>query len=362
MGVFKVNGKDITTIAEVISTSDKRKSSTAFSSGKLKVTGLSDSGKTLANAPSGSYEDWGFHNIVGNKLKVNGTADSVSKKGCRPNFASFSDYLYSKEGSATVTITYDSSKGTIKAGDTTINASVLIFQLVGAGGGGGAGGYSFWGSANGGGGGGGGGSIFGLLDFNNMPGGKATVVVGAQGSSGSGEGSGGAGGASYINDGNGTRICTCNGGGAGTGDTRDHVGGKGGSGGTVSCIADCSYFRCFGKQTGGNGGNCGSAGGSCSSMKISTPDGVDLKTVATSGGAAGSSGNTSRRGGGGGASGSLISPSSWSGGSGGADDSNSGIYWGLLGGGGGGGGADAYSSNGGYYGGNGYFQLFYDSN
>ena len=55
MGVFKVNGTDITTIAEVINNTDTRGKSTAFSSGKLNVTGLADSNKTLANAPESDY-------------------------------------------------------------------------------------------------------------------------------------------------------------------------------------------------------------------------------------------------------------------------------------------------------------------
>ena len=55
MGVFKVNGTDITTIAEVINNTDTRGKSAAFSSGKLNVTGLADSNKTLANAPESDY-------------------------------------------------------------------------------------------------------------------------------------------------------------------------------------------------------------------------------------------------------------------------------------------------------------------
>lgn len=361
MGVFKVNGTDILELGQVltIGSTEKRKTSTAFSSGKLNATGLSDSNKALANAPYGSYPNWGFHNIVGNKLKVNGVQDTVAKKGTRPAFNHYiSACHYENDNSARMV--YDAETGILTInGSKTVSGSVFIFDLCGGGGGGGAGGYSFWGSANGGGGGGGGASIFGLLDFNNMPGNSATVYVGASGDGGSDEGDGEAGGTSYINDGNGNRICTCGGGSGGEGDHREHDGGGGGSGGVVSCIADCSYFRCFGKQNGGNGGRNDNDGDGCAEMLIMTPDDVYCATFATSGGAKGGS-DSHYHGGGGGAGGTLLWSPAWSGGHGGQKDTNDDISWGLAGGGGGGGGADAYASQDGLYGGGGSFDLYYD--
>lgn len=365
MGVFKVNNVDILNIAEIIETSDagKRKSSKAFSSGKLNISGLSDSDKTLANAPYGDYPNWGFHNIVGNKLKVNGVQDTVAAKGTRPSFYNHHYDAFAKSGTATFTITYDKDTNSLVGGTYTLSsASVLLFCLVGGGGGGGAGGCSIWGAAHGGGGGGGGASIYGMLDFNNMPGNSVTVYIGACGEGGTSEGDGTDGEASYINDGNGNRICTCGGGSGGIGDHRDHDGGSGGSGGTVSCIADCSYFRCFGKQNGAAGGAHAANGTSCAAMSVTTPDDITCVTYATSGGEQG--GTATYDGGGGGASGTFMYSPAWSGGHGGARDDNSGILYGLLGGGGGGGGSrgaiSASESFAGRYGGYGYLLTYYD--
>ena len=59
MGVFKINGTNILTIAEVISDTDVRQKSAAFSSGKLNVTGLSDVNKTSI--------DWLVSHMISNK-------------------------------------------------------------------------------------------------------------------------------------------------------------------------------------------------------------------------------------------------------------------------------------------------------
>ena len=157
MGVFKINGTDILTIAEVISTSDKRGKSAAFSSGKLNVTGLSTASKTLANAPSGYF--W-TENLVGLKLKVNGTADTVSRVGCRPQLNSLiqGDIIdgytvtLSKQSDGSVYASYSANSGLNKTVvPASVKAKYIYVTVQSAGGAGGQGKNNNQGGGSGGG-------------------------------------------------------------------------------------------------------------------------------------------------------------------------------------------------------------------
>lgn len=346
MGIFKVNGVDIKTIAEVVSTSDARAKSQAFSSGKLNVSGLSDSNKTLANAPESKYANWGLHNIVGDKLLVNGVADTVARLGTRPNFKALT-YLGGESSGSTVELKYDSTTDTLKlqtTSDPTIvkysatGKSVVVFELVGAGGGAGGGNVNFWGGATGGGGGGGGASILGIIDMNLVPGSTLTISVGFGGSGGGGKSAGSAGEASTISC-SGYTNCSASGGkGGGAGKSSGSSAATGGAGGTCAS-GNIPGVHCLLLRNGGKGGNSSSPGTTTSSTSLTIPmDSITLTSTGKTGGSAGS-GRNNTGGGGGGASGSTIHGSCVPG-NGGADRNNggSGSY---VGAGGGGGGANA---------------------
>lgn len=301
MGVFKVNGTDITILGEVIDINDTRSKSTFFNSGKVSVTGLSDSEKTMANAPSSIYEDWGFYNIVGNKLKVNGINDSVAKRGTRPHLIQDSGlrvgYISNNNNTNNVsfTLTYSSDSNSITCehidsitgniggclvdGAILENTSVVIIQLNGGGGGGGGSGIK-----NGGGGGGGAGNYIALLDFNQMPGNKVTIVLGHYGKGGVSTSitgvDGGDGGDSYIQDGNETILAYARGGSGG----KKGKEGNSGKGGIVEDIVGItSYFRIYSSCSGGDGGDggkgelypeaFGESGDNTTSVSVFTPDG-----------------------------------------------------------------------------------------
>ena len=365
MGTFKVNGTDIKAIAEVISTSDARAKSAFFSSGKVLVSGLSDSSKTLANAPESQYANWGLHNIVGNKLLVNGVADTVARLGTRPNFASLT-YLGGESSGSTVELKYDKSTDTLKLQTTSdpvivkysaTGKSVVVFELIGAGGGAGGGNVNFWGGATGGGGGGGGASIFGIIDMNLVPNSTLTISVGTGGYGGGGKSAGGAGGASTISCSGYTSFSAGGGRGGSAGRSSGSSWAPGGDGGTHSLgnIPGVHYILL---SSGERGGNSSSAGGSSDSTTLKIPiDSVYITSTGKTGGSAGS-GNNNTGGGGGGASGSTIY-GSCAPGNGGADRNNggSGAY---VGAGGGGGGANASGSGqSGGAGSVGAFRIFY---
>ena len=365
MGTFKVNGTDIKAIAEVISTRDARAKSAFFSSGKVLVSGLSDSSKTLANAPESQYANWGLHNIVGNKLLVNGVADTVARLGTRPNFASLT-YLGGESSGSTVELKYDKSTDTLKLQTTSApvivkysatGKSVVVFELVGAGGGAGGGNVNFWGGATGGGGGGGGCSILGIIDMNLVPNSTLTISVGTGGYGGGGKSAGGAGGASTISCSGYTSFSAGGGSGGGAGRSSGSSWAPGGEGGTYS-LGNIPGVRYILLSSGERGGNSSSAGGSSTDTTFKIPiDSVYITSTGKTGGSAGS-GNNNTGGGGGGASGSTIYGSCVPG-NGGADRKNggSGAY---VGAGGGGGGANA--SGGGQSGGAGSagaFRIFY---
>ena len=356
MGVFKVNGTDITTIAEVINNTDTRGKSTAFSSGKLNVTGLADSNKTLANAPESDYPNWGLHNIVGNKLKVNGVADTVAKKGTRPNFSNLT-LLYST--SENRTITYDPNKDITyfyvdsefpQYNKTAEGKSVFVFEITSGGGGGGGGNVNFWGGATGGGGGGGGVTMAGIVDLSRAPGNSLTIQsTGTDryfygGSGGGGKSNGGAGTTLQMII-NGTVVLTAYGGGGGKAGASSGGGTvAGGAAGTASYIEPTDYFRVFSYGLGGYGGKSTAAGDKTDSTSINIPfDGTKVSMTGQSGG----SGGGTNGGGGGGASGRLIQGQSVPG-SGGADRNNGGAGSSIGAGGGGGG---AHFSGGGQSGG-----------
>lgn len=362
MGIFKVNGVDIKTIAEVISTSDARAKSQAFSSGKLNVPGLSDSGKTLANAPESQYANWGLHNIVGNKLLVNGVVDTVARLGTRPNFAALT-YLGGESSGNTVELKYDKSTDTLKLQTTSdpvtvkysaTGKSVVVFELVGAGGGGGGGNVNFWGGASGGGGGGGGCSILGIIDMNLVPNSTLTISVGTGGYGGGGKSAGSAGGASTISCSGYTSFSAGGGSGGGAGKSSGSSAAAGGAGGTYSLgnIPGVYYLLL---ADGGKGGSSTAAGTTTSNHTLTIA--MDSTTLTSTGKTGGSGGGTNG-GGGGGASGSTIYGSCVPG-NGGADRNNgsSGAY---VGAGGGGGGAH-FSGNGqsGGAGSVGAFRIFY---
>ena len=349
MGTFKVNGTDIKAIAEVISTSDARAKSTFFSSGKVLVSGLSDSSKTLANAPESDYANWGLHNIVGNKLLVNGVADTVARLGTRPNFASLT-YLGGESSGSTVELKYDKSTDTLKLQTTSdpvtvkysaTGKSVVVFELIGAGGGGGGGNVNFWGGATGGGGGGGGASILGIIDMNLVPNSTLTISVGTGGSGGGGKSAGGTGGASTISCSGYTSFSAGGGSGGRAGNSSGSSAAAGGAFGEpkVGNIPGVYYLLL---SYGGKGGNSTAAGTTTSNHTLTIPmDSVNITSTGKTGGSAGS-GNNNTGGGGGGASGSTIYGNCVPG-NGGADRNNggSGAY---VGAGGGGGGANASGS------------------
>lgn len=362
MGTFKVNGTDIKAIAEVISTSDARAKSAFFSSGKVLVSGLSDSSKTLANAPESKYANWGLHNIVGDKLLVNGVADTVARLGTRPNFASLT-YLGGESSGNTVQLKYDKSTDTLKLQTTSdpvtviysaTGKSVVVFELVGAGGGAGGGNVNFWGGATGGGGGGGGCSILGIIDMNLVPNSTLTIRVGTGGYGGGGKSAGGAGGASTISCSGYTSFTAGGGSGGAAGRPSDGSWAPGGEGGTYS-VGNIPGVRYIYLSSGERGGNSTAAGGSSDSTTLKIPmDAINI----TSTGKTGGSGGGTNGGGGGGASGSTIY-GSCAPGKGGADRNNgsSGAYVGAGGGGGG-----AHFSGGGQSGGAGSvgaFRIFY---
>lgn len=365
MGTFKVNGTDIKAIAEVISTSDARAKSAFFSSGKVLVSGLSDSSKTLANAPESQYANWGLHNIVGNKLLVNGVVDTVARLGTRPNFASLT-YLGGESSGSTVELKYDKSTDTLKLQTTSdpvivkysaTGKSVVVFELVGAGGGAGGGNVNFWGGATGGGGGGGGCAILGIIDMNLVPNSTLTISVGTGGYGGGGKSAGGAGGASTISCSGYTSFSAGGGSGGSAGRSSGSSWAPGGEGGTYSLgnIPGVHYILL---DSGKRGGNSSSAGGSSDNTTLKIPiDSVYITSTGKTGGSAGS-GNNNTGGGGGGASGSTIY-GSCAPGKGGADRNNggSGAY---VGAGGGGGGANASGSGqSGGAGSAGAFRIFY---
>lgn len=387
MGVFKVNGTDITTIGEVISTSDSRAKSNFFNSGKVSVTGLSDSSKTLAYAWT-SQSNWGMYNIVGDKLKVNGTADRVAKIGTRPLliYPYYADDIGYAENDSTssnksLTLTYNSSSnsitcshvdsftigltgGKLASGSVIPNTSVIVVCLCGGGGGGGGSGVG-----HGGGGGGGAATYIALLDFNNMPGGKVTITLGHPGAPGASTGStgysGSGGAASYISDGNGTILAYAHGGSAGI---KGGDGGGGGAGNAVeNRVGTTSYFRIYSSCSGANGGTGSRSGGSSNTgVAVSTPDGSYTPRSQTGG----NLGGGKNGGGGGGAGGTSI----WnaygtgaydlaypSGADGGYDSSNASAS-GLFGGGGGGAGGTAiFNGRSGSRGGNGSCYIYYDN-
>lgn len=355
MGTFKVNGIDIKAIAEVISTSDARAKSAFFSSGKVLVTGLSDSSKTLANAPPTS--GWPIYNIVGDKLKVNGVADSVARLGTRPNFRSL-NYLTSISA-LDLTLEYNKSTDTLTLKSpsytyyTATGRSVVVFELVGAGGGGGGGHVNFWGGATGGGGGGGGASVIGIIDMNQVPGGSLSIHTGYGGSGGGGKSAGSAGDWSYIAC-SGYNSCIAYGGeGGSSGNSSGSAAASGGSGGgwAYGNIPGIYHLFCC---NGASGGSSSSGGGYSSSQSLTVPmDGFTFGASGWSGGGTGG-GNNNTGGGGGGACGCLFYGECYPGG-GGADRNNGGAGS-YIGAGGGAGGANA--TGGGQSGGAGSVGLF----
>ena len=362
MGTFKVNGTDIKAIAEVISTSDARAKSAFFSSGKVHVSGLSDSSKTLANAPESKYANWGLHNIVGNKLLVNGVADTVARLGTRPHFASLT-YLGGESSGSIVVLKYDKSTDTLKLQTTSdpvtvkysaTGKSVVVFELVGAGGGAGGGNVNFWGGATGGGGGGGGASMLGIIDMNLVPNSTISINVGTGGYGGGGKSAGGDGKPSILFCSGYESFGAGGGKGGGAGKSSDGSAATGGAGGKCSLgnIPGVYYLLL---ADGGKGGNSPAAGTTTSNHTLTIA--MDSTTLTSTGKTGGSGGGTNG-GGGGGASGSTIYGSCVPG-KGGADRNNgsSGAYVGAGGGRGG-----AHFSGGGQSGGAGSvgaFRIFY---
>ena len=358
MGVFKINGTSVLECAEVVNTGDNRSKSTFFSNSKVQVTGLSDSSKTLANAPSGSWSNWALYNIVGSKLKVNGTADTVAKRGTRPhvvytNWPSDIGWVenYQTDADRSLTLTYNKSTNTITCthnstfaagwntdclenGGTIPNTSVIVVTLSGGGGGGGGSGVGA-----GGGGGGGGGTVTAILDFNAMPGNSCKITVGHAGQYGSSTSTTGYGGsagtASYITI-NGTTMVTCAAGGGG----QKGKDGGGGGGGSVTVHSNHSNgFHAYITCSGGNGGGRG-AGANTSASAVSTPDGSYTCRTQT-GGAKGGGNNGGSGGGAGGAGvrnayGTAGPDQMYTSGGQGAYDNSSNAVAGINGGGGGG--------------------------
>ena len=297
MGVFKINGTDILTLAEVVANSDTRQKSAAFSSGKLNVTGLSDSSKTLANAPSGYF--W-TTNIVGSKLKVNGTADTVSAKGCRPLYIS----QYSGNGSGTFYINKSTDGSVFLNGSSTIYIPAsydakYIYVCFSAGAGGGGAGKE---NNQGGGGGGGGGSGALYIIKIDHTGIFAKIVLGSGGSAGSGSAGGtGRNSSLYYVYANGTEtlLCTCNGGGGGG--YSQTAGTSGGISYYTNITGIAQYVATGVGGAGGKGhtyGGTASANGSSVSYSLS---GNDPENSTLSGTTSGGSRGTSDGGGGGGA-------------------------------------------------------------
>lgn len=323
MGEFKINGTSILTCGEVISTSSVKGKSSAFSSGKLNVTGLSDSSKTIANAPAG----YGWTtNLVGNKLKVNGVADTVSAKGCRPNAVKW-DYFEvgTVSGAEDVYVTKETD-GSIKADGTTVIAAsnnvkyfYIVFQAPGGGGGSGKGGG---GSAYGGGGGGGGAACImrvyapsaGTVVRINASYGRGDGG-GAQSSSGSkpSGADGTSGGTFKIYNSAGTLVATLTGGGGGSSGWSDPS--TGGGGGTFTQGTVPSGWKVWGKNgydgTGGfkhnapNDASWGTFGGGGSySMSEDMPSGETTFSWTTQGGEK----NGTKNDGGGGGGGAAVMP------------------------------------------------------
>lgn len=365
MGAFKVNGTDITVLGEVIGNSDARAKSAFFSSGKISVPGLSNASKTLANAPVGAYSYWGLHNIVGDKLKVNGVADTVAMRGTRPNFKTVNDvFLGGTVGTYKVqhdpathitTITNPYNTNTVLSNWE----SVFYFQIVGAGGGGGGGGVNWLGGATGGAGGGGGASIVGLIDLLEAPDHYITIEVGAGGAGGGGKTNGAAGGDTVVKNSSGSVLCKAEGGkggvrGVNSGGTASNAG----AGGWISYTDNNTYYRSLLADGGGSGGKSSSSGESTATITQNIPmDSITLTAKGQSGGANGSGGSNTG-GGGGGASAPLIFSDS-TGGTGGADRANGSNAIGLGAGGGGGGANAGGSGQAGGSGANGHFTLFY---
>lgn len=332
MGVFKINGTNILTIAEVISDTDVRQKSAAFSSGKLNVTGLSDANKTLANAPSGYF--W-TENIVGNKLKVNGVADTVSRVGCRPQLNNFvygaiiDGYTVTlkKQADGSIIGLNSLNSTTFEAVPASINAKYLYITVQSAGGAGGQGVASNKGGGSGGG--SGAACLFCVKvdhtgDFLEMSISGYTTGAGGQSTI-------------YYIDSSGTKtlIATLNGGSKGA-DGYSSSGGAGGSGTWNNTHANIYRIDILNGLFGGHGkqynGVNATAGSNSSYTKTYGVSGEkNTLTVNVSGGVA--SGTDP---GGGGAAGRL--PSAWSSGKGGAGgaDGNAGSA-GLNGAGGGGG-------------------------
>ena len=332
MGVFKINGTNILTIAEVISDTDVRQKSAAFSSGKLNVTGLSDVNKTLANAPSGYF--W-TENIVGNKLKVNGVADTVSRVGCRPQLNNFAGGMIvdgytvtlqkKTDGSIYAQASLSSASQTVVP--ASINAKYLYILIQSAGGAGGQGVASNKGGGSGGG--SGAACIFCVKidhtgDFLEMNISGYTTGAGGQSTV-------------YYIDSSGTKtqIATLNGGSKGA-DGYNPRGGAGGSGTWNNTHANIYRIDMLNGVSGGHGkqynGVNATAGSNSSYTKTYGVSGEkNTLTVNVSGGAA----SGTDPGGGGGAGRLPYFLSSGKGGDGGAAG-NSG-YNGLNGAGGGGG-------------------------
>jgi hypothetical protein len=382
MGVFKINGTSVLDCCEVVNTGDNRKKSAFFNSGKVSVTGLSDSSKTLANAPASSYANWGLYNMVGSKLKVNGTADTVAKKGTRPHLVYGSNPTdigwvenYQTDADRSLTLAYDKSTNSIKCthnstfaagwyngcckgGAVLENTSVLVIALSGGGGGGGGSGVGA-----GGGGGGGAGTVTAVLDFNAMTNNKCTITLGHAGNYGSSTStvgnSGSAGTASYITIGS-TKVVTCAAGGGG----QNGKAGGGGSGGAVTLHANHTLgFHAYITCSGGKGGGRG-AGANTSASAVSTPDGSYTCRTQT-GGSKGGGNNGGSGGGAGGAGvrnayGSAGADQAYpSGGNGAYDNSNNAVA-GINGGGGGGaGGTPILTGRAGNRGSGGLLEVYY---
>ena len=247
MAIFQINGKDINTVCEVISTSDTRGKSAFFSSPKINAAAFLGSGKTIANAPSGYY--WSTP-IAAGKLKVNGVVDTISKKGCRPLCTTAA---YTKYGSGTIKL-YGSS-GTIKdnnTGATIFSSGVEKFYVLVTGGGGGSGRGGNNNTGSGGGGGGGGTAIACMKYGGNTFG---TVIIGEGGSAG---GTGGTGGTSTIKTSNATIATAWGGGGGKYADQSGNA--AAGAGGSYSLGEDTTGSKDKGKGIGGCNGTAGANG------------------------------------------------------------------------------------------------------
>lgn len=361
MGVFKVNGKDIVEAGEVINNDDIRAKSIAFSSGKLNVSGLSDNSKTLANASG-----WGAINIVGDKLKVNGVADSVARRGTRPRVGQTAEAAGFSITISTTThrFHYDAETDTIKQwavydndamSDSLINTvtgkSVLLVEIIGGGGGGGGGKY-----INSGGGGGGGATIGFLWDFNKLP--DLYIYHGTSGNGGGGDDNGSHGEDSWAGTTNskGSALYVAGGGGKGYAASG---GGDGGYAGTAVVSLNLpDGTKLVWSASGGYGGDAKGFGGNSGAVTIGGLGGDESSsTVSVFAGLKGSTSKGSNIGGTGGSCGSPLKCSVSNVGGQGGDDQGNGRDAAWYGGGGGGGGGRALGQSN-KSGGDGYVGLF----